>query len=69
MPGWCWDSAAFGFAGRILGISIDEPVEWIRSRVSGLAGRREREAGNAAGVLGGATSWPMLTTARQGTVL
>jgi D-cysteine desulfhydrase family pyridoxal phosphate-dependent enzyme len=27
----------FGFPGKILGISIDEPVEWIRTRVSALA--------------------------------
>jgi D-cysteine desulfhydrase len=36
---------AYGYAGRILGISIDEPVEWIRSRVSALASEASTKLG------------------------
>jgi D-cysteine desulfhydrase family pyridoxal phosphate-dependent enzyme len=35
----------FGFTGKILGISIDEPVEWIRSRVSVLAADASEKLG------------------------
>jgi D-cysteine desulfhydrase len=35
----------FGFPGRILGISIDEPEDWIRNRVSALAGDASERLG------------------------
>jgi D-cysteine desulfhydrase family pyridoxal phosphate-dependent enzyme len=35
----------FGFNGRILGISVDEPEEWLKSEVSKLASATSKKAG------------------------
>ena len=36
---------AFGFKGKVLGISIDEPEEWLRTRVSELASDASEKLG------------------------
>jgi D-cysteine desulfhydrase len=36
---------AFGFKGRVLGISIDEPEDWLKTRVSALASEASRNLG------------------------
>jgi D-cysteine desulfhydrase family pyridoxal phosphate-dependent enzyme len=36
----------FGYRGRILGISIDESVDWIKARVSGLASETSERMGD-----------------------
>lgn len=35
----------FGYKGKVLGISIDEPEEWLRSRVSALASEASEKIG------------------------
>jgi D-cysteine desulfhydrase len=35
----------FGFKGRVLGISIDEPEEWLKTRVSALASDASEKLG------------------------
>jgi D-cysteine desulfhydrase len=35
----------FGFKGKVLGISIDEPEDWLKSRVSGLASEASEKIG------------------------
>src|SRR4029077_6665469 len=35
----------FGFSGRVLGISVDEPEEWLRSEVSKLASATSEKVG------------------------
>ena len=35
----------FGYAGKVLGISIDEPEDWLKNRVSGLASEASEKMG------------------------
>jgi len=35
----------FGYKGKVLGISIDEPEEWLKTRVSGLASDASEQLG------------------------
>jgi len=35
----------FGYKGKVLGISIDEPEEWLKARVSGLASESSEKMG------------------------
>ena len=35
----------FGFQGKVLGISIDEPEEWLKTRVSALASDASEKLG------------------------
>ena len=42
----------FGYQGKILGISIDEPVEWLKKRVSELASEAGEKLGERIGFTG-----------------
>jgi L-cysteate sulfo-lyase len=36
----------FGYRGKVLGISIDEPEEWLKARVSSLASDASEKLGS-----------------------
>jgi D-cysteine desulfhydrase len=44
--GFVLGQRVFGFTGKVLGISIDEPAEWLKQQVSALASSASEKLGN-----------------------
>ncbi len=45
MPDWSWVSVCLDIKGKVLGISIDEPEDWLKTHVSKLASDASEKLG------------------------